>query len=146
MELPYTARTKKCQWILVSIKENLQAISARNPIEIFLFFLTAPLSGECDETQKCAHLCLPRINATRVCACSLGYHLQTESNKCVTSKRAVIHYKTTYDIWDHILVTLPPVACCFFLGRTFCSEKTIQYHSYAYNLFTVTNKFYTTFM
>uniref|UniRef100_H2YXX3 EGF-like domain-containing protein n=1 Tax=Ciona savignyi TaxID=51511 RepID=H2YXX3_CIOSA len=30
--------------------------------------------GECTESPQCDHICLPRINATRECACSLGYH------------------------------------------------------------------------
>nr|XP_039264367.1 low-density lipoprotein receptor-related protein 2-like isoform X3 [Styela clava] len=42
---------------------------------------TEPSSGECGGSD-CGHLCLPRINATRSCACSLGYHLNPVTQKC----------------------------------------------------------------
>nr|XP_018667559.1 low-density lipoprotein receptor-related protein 6-like isoform X2 [Ciona intestinalis] len=40
-------------------------------------------NGECDDQPTCDHICLPRINATRECVCSLGYHKRGDTS-CIT--------------------------------------------------------------
>lgn len=41
------------------------------------------LQGSCKEMPPCDHICLPRINSTRECVCSMGYHQPADDDtKC----------------------------------------------------------------
>nr|CAB3263510.1 low-density lipoprotein receptor-related protein 6-like [Phallusia mammillata] len=42
------------------------------------------VTGSCQASPECAHICLPRLNATRECICSIGYTKQGDTG-CITN-------------------------------------------------------------
>ncbi|XP_076814506.1 low-density lipoprotein receptor-related protein 2-like isoform X1 [Clavelina lepadiformis] len=79
-----TKKTKKTFRYTLNGKPRGIAVLSKNEERDPL--VNDPKHGRCNDpgVPKCAHICLPRINATRECACSLGYH-KVDETKCQSS-------------------------------------------------------------
>jgi len=71
-----------------SISAHIYFVTCNATVNIIFFILyLLPVSslGSCESQPPCEHLCLPRINAVRECACAIGY-IREGSTSCTNSK------------------------------------------------------------
>ena len=97
--------------------------------------LSEPQLGSCQDAPACAHICLPRVNASRECVCSLGYTKEGDTGCTISKNNHDFRWFSVKPLWIVEWVLLKRLFVRVSLNRTLIRElmqSLPMVHSYMF--------------